>query len=295
MQFLYICLCILNVLPHASKLGDRDGLKIHRAQGQTRLSSSSKTAVCATGHIRSLVLPSVHKSLKDNLLDTTNADLFLVGGLGKSPTESGQGTMYDAWRATQKSTEVLSEGSSEIQAVLNYLKPTYYELHLNGCTELQKAWATTGVKGRVCREGHRGDGNFLQVMWVDHCFHKVRDDPKINYDLIIRTRPDVGIFQKMQPALFPRTRIGFMTKEEGVGLTDWFMSFPKAQLPNWWDHTVQEYLAGWNEMLDANKPPTDERQEVRFPVVIVRHPDNAKCDSLPWDDLLRQCKQTHWF
>jgi len=158
------------------------------------------------------------------------------------------------------------------------------------CAALLAAWRKAGVTGRRCGPNK----NFMQVMWIDHCVHMVRKSGVV-YDLILRTRPDVGVFQSINYNALPLNAVSAMPKDEGGG-ADWFFAFPMSLVDTWWDRIASLYAA------DAAGPLPDYTlfappfirgalYVTQFPAVIIRTPTHVECFRLQDVGLERACYQ----
>ncbi|CAE8583017.1 unnamed protein product [Polarella glacialis] len=63
-------------------------------------------------------------------------------------------------------------------------------------------------------------------MWNDQCIRKVKQSG-VQYDMIARTRPDIGVFDKINWNALSQARVSYMPENSG-GNTDWFFSIPMA-------------------------------------------------------------------
>jgi len=196
------------------------------SQAKQSLSRDIKVAICSTGHLRTFSLPGMYSSLSKHLLRTgpDSVDLYLVGHLGAfRGSEDAQTTVQMDGPATADDVQLtqalghLGLGSDHVE-------------HTSGdCTALEESWARDGITGRVCKN----NGNFMQMMWLDHCVHMVRSSGK-QYDLLVRMRPDVGIFQPFPWDMVSKDHVTYMQKDAG-GRVDWFVTVPWSTIDTWWD------------------------------------------------------------
>jgi hypothetical protein len=254
------------------------------------LDSNHRVAVAVTGHLRTFILPGVYKALAKNVIQTAPggpADVFLIGHTGifaKSPDAKKHVAFLNK--------QDLGEGSSAVQKILSYrpLNIKYKLITDGSCEALKDAWKEDGiVMNRHCRGTGlmtRNEGIFMQVMWMDHAFHKIRtSDTK--YSVIIRSRPDVGVFAPIdwRWSIAPN-KISIMKKDAG-GMADWFFSFPTHFLESWWDKIASVYLRGAKNSPDyymfSHHIKMVHVGRSFFPAAIVRNPDEVECFRLKYD------------
>jgi len=227
-------------------------------------------AVCSTGHLRTFSLPGMYSSLEKHLLKTApgSIDLFVVGHLG---VYRGSDDAQDTVQMDGPST---ADDEQLIQALDHLgLKGSDRVEHTSGdCSALEASWDRDGTEGRSCM----GNGNFMQMMWLDHCVHMVRSSGR-QYDLLVRMRPDVGIFQPFPWDSISTDHVTYMQKDAG-GRVDWFFTVPWTTIDTWWDPIADMYARGFDGLPDYSIFSNPEMLvESNFPVVIVRGSRSAQC------------------
>jgi len=254
------------------------------------LDTTHRVAVAVTGHLRTFILPGVYKALAKNVIQTAPggpADVFLIGHTGTF-AKSPDAKKHVAFLNKQD----LGEHSSAVQKVLSYrpLNIKYKLISDGSCEALKNAWKEDGiVMNRHCRGtglNSRSEGIFMQVMWMDHAFHKIRtSDTK--YSLIIRSRPDVGVFAPIdwRWSIAPN-KISIMKKDAG-GMADWFFSFPTHFLESWWDEIAHVYVRGAKNSPDyymfTHHIKMVHVGRSYFPAAIVRNSHELECFRLKYD------------
>lgn len=228
-----------------------------------------RVAVCSTGHLRTFVQPGVYSGLVANLLQTLpgTTDLFLTGHLGYYAGSA------DASYTIQDKQGVTSAYDEALTRALKYvgLNGSQAEITQGDCSALQAAWRRDGITGRYCN-GQSGD--FMQIMWLDHCIRRVRQSGT-KYDVLVRMRPDVGIFKPIYS--LDRESVSYMQKDAG-GKADWFFTVPWATLETWWDPLAELYSYGGGGLPDYTLfEDTRGLTETDFPVAIVRGRRSAQC------------------
>lgn len=258
----------------------------HISSSQTRTlgdmdSKGLRIAVCSTGHLRTFPLPGVYSALAEHLLRTAPGavDLFLVGHLGAY--RGNPNSQY--YQETDGPTTADDGQFTQALRHLELIGSDHVEDTSGDCEALEGSWARDGITGRKCTDidGHL-HGNFMQMMWLDHCVRAVRNSGR-QYDLFVRTRPDVGIFQPFPWKTISMDHVTCMQKDGGVH-ADWFFTVPWSMLDTWWDPIADKYAQGFDGMPDheifgpgqifANSTMVAESN---FPVVIVRGRRKAQC------------------
>jgi len=239
------------------------------SQAKQNRSSGGKVAVCSTGHLRTFSLPGMYSSLSKHLLQSApgSADLYLVGHLGAFRGSD------DAHKTVQMDGPATADDALLTQARGHLGLSGDHVEHTSGdCTALEESWARDGITGRVCTD----NGNFMQMMWLDHCVHMVRNSGK-HYDLLVRMRPDVGIFQPFPWDTLSDDHVTYMQKDAG-GKVDWFFTVPWSTIDTWWDPVAAMYATGFGGLPDYSIFSHSEMLvERNFPVVIVRGIRSAQC------------------
>lgn len=236
---------------------------------QNEREGSGKVAMCLTGHVRTLVLPGVHRALASN---SGNADLFIVAHMGNKGHPAG--------KVLPEMAALVSE--SAVSEALNYLgmRVKYVEVHPeSGCEFLREAWVKDGIANRTC-DTEPADPNFLQIMWIDHCFRQVLKSEQ-KYELLVRSRPDVGLFLPVQWSHVSRQLVQYMQKD-WHGRADWFFTMPRALVKEYWHEIMYLYLPKYRHAPNPdyaifNYAATPCLQETAFPAVIVRGRHKAEC------------------
>jgi len=209
--------------------------------------------------------------------------VFLVGHLGPFRGSA------DAQATIEMDGPTTVEDEEFIQA-LNHLElrgSDRVESTSGSCRDLEEKWGFDGINGRSCT----ANGYFMQMMWLDHCIHKVRNSGK-QYDLLVRMRPDVGIFQPFPWEQLSRDKVTYMQKDAG-GKVDWFFSVPWSTISTWWDPIAELYASGRGGLPDytifENQNGLAEQD---FPVVIVRGKRSAQCWRIVTNSAFQQdCNQ----
>jgi hypothetical protein len=124
----------------------------------------------------------------------------------------------------------------------------------------------------------------MQIMWLDHCIDKVRQSG-VKYDLLVRTRPDVGIFAPMPWNNIDPHRICYMQKDNS-SRADFTFTVPMDMLDAWWDNIMNVYKredpdnegAPDYVILNSDKVSSGRAlKEVNFPAAIVRGSHSVEC------------------
>eukprot|EP00930_Biecheleria_cincta_P028262 TRINITY_DN1970_c0_g1_i6.p1 TRINITY_DN1970_c0_g1~~TRINITY_DN1970_c0_g1_i6.p1 ORF type:complete len:343 (+),score=51.66 TRINITY_DN1970_c0_g1_i6:63-1091(+) len=258
---------------------------------------AKKVAVCASGHFRTFIEPGVHSALAKHAVQVGGAsvDTYIVGHLGNyAATASAQtGLGYQAAHARALG----SAQTPEIQSAINYAGLNTKKTHISmgDCPALQAAWQAGGVTGRSCRP----NGNFMQMMWLDECVRMVRTSG-VAYDLIVRTRPDMGVFQPVDYNALPLNQVSFMPKDGYPQFrADYFFAMPMSLVAAWWDSIANMYAGGEDSFPDlALFGDGAGMHETQFPAAIVRDASNVECFRLTDATLRLACQQTqngHYF
>lgn len=259
------------------------------------LDKNHRVAVAVTGHLRTFTLPGVYQALAKNVVQSAPggpADVFLVahtGKFAKSPRGEKFLTAFD-------SKDLVDEHSAALQAALSYrpLNIKYQLISDGSCKALKEAWKEDGFRDRHCHGtglSNRAEGVFMQVMWMDHAFHKIRTSGT-HYSVIVRSRPDVGIFSMLDWRNSIATdKISVMKKDSG-GRADWFFSFPTHFLDTWWDKIAQKYRLGIKSLPDYYMFNHQIKFKLvgrtSFPAAIVRSPKEVECDRLKSDPTIKK-------
>lgn len=239
-----------------------------------------KVAVCVTGHLRTFIEPGVHSALAKNIAhDGVSVDTYIVGHTGTYAytPRAKNGLSY-----LMAHTSALENANSpEILKAINFpgLNTRKAFITKGDCAALEASWHADGVTDRICHE----NGNFLQVMWIDKCIHMIRETG-INYDLVLRTRPDVGVFQPVNYSALPWNRVGCMRKDDvPLCRADWFFAMSMPTVHTWWDRIASVYVdieksgrfgSPIIEYTIFNDSPTFQ---TLFPAAIVRSPTEVEC------------------
>jgi hypothetical protein len=167
------------------------------------------------------------------------------------------------------------EDDSSLQEALEFVNASWTLVGQGDCTALQNIWKNIGVSNRSCTN----DSSFMQIMWLDACIQTVRMSNK-QYDMIVRTRPDVGVFAPVPWGQVDRLRVGYMEKDAD-SRADWFFTIPTSVIETWWDMVVDLYLLGDGGLPDYTIFSDDQSaailSEVTFPAAIVRSSENVEC------------------
>lgn len=245
---------------------------VHSFVEKTSSNSSLNVAVavCVTGHLRTFVLPGVYSGLVANLLRTVpgRADVFMVGHLGQY---KGSDNAIES----MEMEGVMSSDDPGLKAALSLVgaDASNTKITAGDCSSLEAAWRSEGVSGRVCT----GEGNFMQIMWLDECIQMVRRSGE-SYDLVVRTRPDVGVFAPMPWPGVSLGSVSYMPKDAG-GRADWFFTIPWPMVAAWWDAIANLYASGSNGVPDYTifNAGSETLAEANFPAAIVRGRRSAQC------------------
>lgn len=195
-------------------------------------SGFQRAALCVTGHVRTFVLPGVSDSWVKNLI-TTNpggpVDTFFFGHLGHYGKHA--------------STEALSAQDVGLKKALANpsLRVKHAEITQSGsCDDLGKSW---GKNLTDCNYS----GRYLQVMWMDRCVQMVMQEPE-RYDLIIRMRPDVGVFNPIPWGQMSTTKVNYMKRHVPTKVKfppqageDWFFTLPRRVVHTYWGRVMEYY------------------------------------------------------
>lgn len=266
-------------------------------------SGPKRVAMCMFGHVRTFVLPGVHSSIARNVMGSAAhprrthvqgqdsqdsqdinkpgaVDLFFLGHLGN-------------FGHTKDLVGNSSFSDTELQEALNFpgLNLKYQEVHESAhCEVLQELWQKEGTQGRTCPQIWE---SCMPFMWMDRCVDAVKkaEDP---YDLIIMSRPDVGVFAPMPWDKISFTKVNYMKRAYGMG-EDWFFTLPMVAVDTYW-HEIREifrkhprHQAPDRNMFvrdrDPNPPPEAAilrplLEPLQFPAVIVRNGTRADCERL---------------
>jgi len=249
-------------------------------------------AVCITGHLRTFVLKGVFSGIHKHLLTAPGiqAGVFLLGHLG-----SFQGSA-DA-RATAWTTPVVSSANDTrlTEAALPLLRPFIKHLELTDggdCQALEASWASSRIPGSYNPRTWSclNEGGYLQVMWMDRAIQEAMHSGD-RYDVMLRTRPDVGVFAPIAWSQVSPMAVNFMPKDAG-GKSDWFFVVAWSLIESWWDETI---IPGYKDRTLGGCCPDyvifdrgEQLQQMDFPVVIVRDSQRADCFRLVSNFDLRQ-------
>jgi len=258
--------------------------------------AAQKVAVVAVGHVRTFILPGVYSSISTNLMGTFpgTADFFFVAHLGK---------YVDSWAHGAADVDVSSYlhafNDSEEKAVTSVLDgmkeyPTHVEIHSGcSCHDLVDARTQFGTTGPDCESAN---GHLMQVLWMDHAFQQVeRSGP---YDIVVRIRPDVAVFEPFPWQLLSISEISYEQKRD-FGMADWTFAFPFLFLKQTWPSVVDKFIT---QSKDPSASPDVvwhfHGREVNFPTVVVRSAGAASCkhvrDSALYAECLGLCSH-RWF
>jgi len=114
------------------------------------------------------------------------------------------------------------------------------------------------------------------MMWLDHCIDLVLNS-SVRYDLILRMRPDIGVFAPIPWWNISLNRVSIMLKDSG-GIADFFFTIPTKLIDGWWKRAVRQYLKGgsWRS-IDTVLFSRKRMRVTNFPAVIVRDGYAAQC------------------
>jgi len=280
----------LNLVDILGALAAKDPQAVSLAQQQfAGVQSTTATAVCSSGHLRTFAMPGMYKSLQQNLLSRPNTDLFLVGHFG---------AFHGSPSAKSIQKFVLSRDDEALQKAIKFLglDEAHMALGSGDCDELEAVWKEDGVTGRSCRGAN---GYRMQLLGVDHCIRLVKHTKK-HYDLFVRMRPDIGIFAPMPWDSVDLHKVTYMPKDCG-GKADFFFAAPMNLLDKWWDHVLDLYKYNSHTPPDyaifSNSASTPIK-EAGFPAAIVRGEHLLECfrlvNGMVWQSsgqLQEQCKQ----
>eukprot|EP00931_Biecheleriopsis_adriatica_P032575 TRINITY_DN19000_c0_g1_i1.p1 TRINITY_DN19000_c0_g1~~TRINITY_DN19000_c0_g1_i1.p1 ORF type:complete len:340 (+),score=31.63 TRINITY_DN19000_c0_g1_i1:61-1080(+) len=242
-----------------------------------------RVAVCVAGHLRTFIETGVHSALAKNAVQ--DADTYIVGHTG---SYTGSASAQSGSEYLSSHAEALGNAHSpEIEQALNFAGLHTQDTYIsNGdCSALQARWDASGVTGWTCR----GNGNFMQIMWINECIRMIRTSGK-EYDLIVRTRPDVGVFQEVNYNALVLNAVSYMPKADS-GRSDWFFTIPQDIVNTWWDKIANMYAGGTNSLPDYTIFSGNGMHESQFPVAIVRSPTRVECERLPDLYLRSSCYQ----
>mmetsp|Transcript_113530 Transcript_113530/g.179439 ORF Transcript_113530/g.179439 Transcript_113530/m.179439 type:complete len:332 (+) Transcript_113530:48-1043(+) len=284
-----------SVLDMLASVQDASPLSSQSMSSFLQVHKDVNVAVCCTGHLRSFGLPGVYSALASNLLKIVpgNVDLFLIGHFGNRA-----GTPF-----AKKSMNITREDDSSLRDALKFVGESHRVLGSGDCAALQQVWKDTGVSHRRCRDD---DTSFMQIMWLDACIQKVQMSDK-KYDMIVRTRPDVGIFAPVPWEHVQPHGVSYMQKDDN-GRADWFFTVSTSIIDAWWgkvmdlylrgkgglpDYTIfQEFRQKYGIQVDASGNQSESiLSEMTFPAAIVRRPDDVECWRIvSSDSLAEDCK-----
>jgi len=151
-----------------------------------------------------------------------------------------------------------------------------------------------GTKGPECDDQN---GHLMQVLWLDHAFQQI--DRFGQYDLVVRIRPDVAIFEPFPWALLSTDKISYCSKRD-MGIVDWTLAIPPLFLKESWPSIVERFV--WQSQIPWNSPDIAWKNAgtigndydgddgyVDFPAIVVRSADSANCHHVKNDDFYDAC------
>merc|ERR1712224_220109 len=127
-------------------------------------------------------------------------------------------------------------------------------------------------------------------MGIDHCFQQAKKSG--SYDVFVRTRPDVAVFNPMPWMNFSLSELNYMPTKwrRGRWKDDSFFALPVNLLDSIWGPVMQDYVNGEESAPEkAMGDVIDGGHNVTFPVVIVRSASGGRCYFVRLD-LQVQCK-----
>lgn len=245
-------------------------------------------AVCIAGHVRTFIEPGVYTSIAANLIGTAPggaADAFVVGHLGGWKGSKGNELEYQTWYS-QHAADLNDPNSAAIQNAVKAPGMHTKVSHISEgtCSDLEQVWHHRGISGRTCID----DRSFLQIMWLDICIQDIKRS-LVQYDLIVRTRPDVGIFAPLPWASVSQSTVSY-TRKADSGNADWFFTMPMSTVDTWWEHIVSYYAQGSTDLPDYHLMNVETMNHVVFPVAIVRSPTVVECERIPDYGVSNECQ-----
>ena len=275
--------------------------------------AKQRVAVCMVGATRTMVLPSVYRSVKQNLIDAqmVSTDLFLHIHLTWDHTKFAAGMGHHG-----AAGEAISHKDEKLRAAIAHLMPV--DVHFttsSGCDHPEMAPL------QICQQVNRGRAGgialrqvqglnssympvaltklpnpgelagYLQFMWTHRSLSRVikyeaeslRGD---KYAWIIRTRPDLAFFDLAPPAVtMTARRMVLMQKESNPSYFDGFWMAPRWLLPEVMDsidafwHTLPSlpWPPEWSYFPYLSKVRNVPWGYAPIPAVLVRGPHEADC------------------
>lgn len=255
---------------------------------QAGATKTLRVALCIAGHLRSFVLPGVYSGIYKHILTAPGIDagVFMVAHLYNQCSS-------DFCRGAPK-MQVDSQAHPNMKEAELLFKPymKHYEITVGSdCNSLKSSWASSPTGLYNSRTWHCwNDGGYLQIMWLDRAIQEAMHG-KFFFDVMLRMRPDVGVFAPIAWTQVSRTAVNFMPKDAG-GKSDWFFAAPHSLVHSWWDEII---VPGYKSRILGGCCPDyvifDRGQglhQMDFPVAIVRDAGTADCFRLVTSTPLRQ-------
>lgn len=247
------------------------------------------SAMCIVGHIRTL--PFVFGSLERfSLLNALDVYMVLQKGFQQGSTWLVHGSAYLGDQVENKVIERLQEqvGNKNAQSMKVAMLAVAQD---GGCAEYSQKFRIH--QRELPHTDCKGHASNSQIRWQRTCFEMVLQS-KIQYDRVVRTRPDVSIFQDIVLDNYPRGFLHAPVKKDASPVAgDWFYFLDYRDLKSWWGRVEQESL-GYTQQ----EPYPDyylfkgcQLQRHHFPVVIVRSTSLAECCRLGDDVAGRQLQR----
>jgi hypothetical protein len=256
-----------------------------------------RIAVMFVGAPRTVTQTGVMTSHVVNIIDAIGAggsdivDVFFHMTNGTSDALYASNNQPDGLKQETFSEEILNR-------IMNLTSPVQVILHTdNGCTGLNGSIAHHSCCGSNLRGmPNKQLFNFLQFAFLRDSYRKVKQferDHGVEYDWIVRARPDVACFEPIPAArsLSPR-RYYLLTKEreEGVNTNDYMFIVPKNLTHSFFEEQI---MTAFNSECDGGHapnwpaeaymfqmPPNLPYQVLPLPCVHVMSPYNAECSRL---------------
>jgi len=264
-----------------------------------KIGQAKRVAICATGHVRTFVLQGLYSGIKENLLDTNpgKVDVYFIGHAGADGADGAREKLADFIKA--HADNINDPSDPGLKEALDFFGEAlkHHEVHPDGsCADLERAWEKDGITDRQCKD----DGNFLQMAWLDHCVRTVQKREE-QYDILVRTRPDVGVFEPVDWNKISTSQVNYMQKDAG-GRADWFFTIPTSAIDAYWKPVSEMYLGGATSLPDytifnGNFEKDAEGkyliEETAFPAAIVRGSNAVDCFRLVGQGMsfASECKQ----
>merc|ERR1711879_755261 len=158
--------------------------------------------------------------------DEVKTDIFFMPSWGNK----GHLDQKYGWRGFEAP---LDANDTRVSTVFQAVKPwtVHFEVQRYGdCHEIDAYYLAVGIN-RKCRN----NPILLQVLDIDRCFNMVLR-AQTKYELIVRLRPDIGVFRPIPYSNLPNDRISYTAKAQPYGDGwDYFFIVPPAAVKPYWE------------------------------------------------------------